>query len=156
MKESANQKIVLITPPGALIDNAALTTTSIDRKGFNQCDIYVILGATDIAMTVLKVQQSNDDASTDPYADIAGANFATGTLVDGTAAILPAASGAFGDNTVHVCRIDCLGKKRYFDLSATGGDGSAGAYIMAFAILSRPEEMPNTMAERGLAQEIAV
>jgi hypothetical protein len=149
-----NQKIALITAPGALIDNAALTTVSIDTKGWNRCDIYVVVGATDIAMAVLKLQQSDDDGSTDPYADVSNLNFATGTLQDGTAAVLPAASGAFGDNTVHACRVDLRGKKRYLDLSATGGDGSVGAYIMAFAILSEPSIAPSTAAERGVAQEL--
>lgn len=151
MKESANQKIVLITPPGAIIDDAALTTAAVDCKGYRQCDIYVIIGATDIALAALSVSQSDDDSS---YAALTNANFATGLMPDGVAAVLPAASGATGDNTVHKVSIDLRGKKRYMDLQATGGNGSSGAYIMAFAILSRPEEMPNTMAERGLAQEL--
>jgi hypothetical protein len=154
MINSMTQKMVLITSPGAIVDNASLTTTAIDTAGWDVLDVFVIIGATDIAMAALKLQTSDDDGNADAYADLANANFATGTMPNGVAAVLPAASGATGDNTIHHINVVLNGKERYFDLVATGGDGSAGAYIMAFAILSRGKESPNTFAERGFAQEL--
>jgi hypothetical protein len=152
MIASMMQKMVLITPPGAIVDNASLTTTSIDTKGWDMLDVYIVIGATDIAMAALKLQTSDTDGS---YADLTGADFSSGTMTDGNASALPAASGATGDNTIHHINVNLTGKKRYFDLVATGGDGSSGAYIMAFAILSRGKEAPNSMSERGFAQELA-
>jgi hypothetical protein len=146
-----DQKILLITPPGAIVDNTSLTTASVDAKGWDRLSFYIIIGATDIAMAALKVQTSDTDGS---YGDLANGNFATGTMPDGTAAVLPAASGATGDNTIHAVHIDLKGKKRFFDLVATGGDGSAGAYFTVIAILSRGETAPSTAALRGLAQEL--
>ena len=142
------QKLVLVTPPGAIVDNASLATTSIDTKGFDQLDVYVIVGATDIAMAALKIQYSDTDSA---YADVPNGNFATGTLPTGSAATLPSATA---DNTVFAWH--GAPKKRFYDVVATGGDGTAGAYIMVIAILSRAKESPNTTAERGLSQELFV
>jgi len=148
-----DQKIIAITPPGAIVDNASLTTASIDTKGYDWCDIYLLIGATDIAMAALKLQESDTDGS---YADITGATFNGGTMSDGNTAALPAASGATGDNTFHAFRVNLKGRKRYLDLVATGGDGAAGAYFVAIAVLSRAKQVPATMSTRGLAQEIFV
>lgn len=148
MIQTLTQKIVLVTPPGAIVDNASLATASIDTKGYDQLDVYVILGATDIAMAALKMTYSDTDSA---YADITNGNFATGTLPTGTAASLPSATA---DNTVFAWH--GTPKKRYYDVVATGGDGTAGAYIMVIAILSRAKESPNTTAERGLNQELFI
>jgi hypothetical protein len=148
-----DQKVLLITPPGAIVDAASLTTTAIDTKGWDWLTVLVILGATDIAMTALKLQTSDTDGS---YADLTGAVFGTSVMPDGSTSALPAASGATGDNTIHAIQVNLKGKKRFFDLVATGGDGTAGAYIMAIAILSRGETSPSTAAGRGLAQELVV
>lgn len=148
-----DQKVQLITAPGAIVDNASLTTTSIDTKGWDWLTVLIILGATDIAMAALKLQTSDTDSS---YADLDGADFNGDTMSDGNAAALPAASGATGDNTIHAIQVNLKGKKRFFDLVATGGDGTSGAYIMAVAILSRGETAPSTFAGRGFAQELLV
>lgn len=150
MIEALNQKVLAITPPGAIVDNASLTTSSIDTQGFRWLDVYVHLGATDIAMAALKLQEADADSG---YADITGANFASGTLSDGTAAALPSASN---DNKFFAFRVDLRGRKRWIDLVATGGDGTAGAYITAWAVLSRAEAMPSSMSQRGLTGEILV
>lgn len=143
MIQTQDQKIVLVTPPGAIVDNAALATAAIDTKGFDHCDIYVLLGATDIALAALKLRESDDDTT---YADVAGGDFsAAGTLPSATA-----------DNTVVGWHVNLLGKKRYLDVSATGGDGTTGAYITIVAVLSRAKQSPNTAAKRGLGQELFV
>lgn len=143
MKHSLSQKIVAITPPGAIVDNAAFTTATIDTLGFAQITIVILFGAMDVAATVLKLQQS-DDSGMAGAVDIDGANFA----VDGT---LP---GANADNTMYAVHLDLRGKKRYIDVNLTGGDGTTGTYATAFAILSRAQESPNSAAERGFAAEL--
>ncbi|MBA3712445.1 MAG: hypothetical protein H0W76_08340 [Pyrinomonadaceae bacterium] len=140
-------KIVPLTPPAAIIDNASLATAEIDTAGFSYCDVYVWLAATDIAITALKVQES--DVSGSGMVDITGLVFgATGA---------PALPSATDDNKLYGFHIDCRGgRKRFLDLVATVGDGTVGAFVAAFAILSRAAEAPNTAAERGLAAELFV
>lgn len=145
MKQIQDSKLVLVTPPGALIDNAVLVTASIDTKGFDQVDIYVIVGATDIGLTTLKVQESDTDAN---YVDVAGLIYGT----SGTSTL----PGALADNTALAFHIDMLGRKRFLDVSAVGGDGTTGSYVTIFAVLSRAKESPSTAAKRGLAQELSV
>lgn len=143
MKHSLNQKIVAITPPGAIVDNAAFTTAAIDTLGFLQLTIVILFGAMDIAATVLKLQQS-DDSGMAGAVDITGANFAS----DG---VLP---GATADNSMYAFHVDLCGKKRYIDLNLTGGDGTTGTYATVFAILSRGSECSDSAAERGFAAEL--
>ena len=150
MVNAMNQKIVAITPPAAISDNASPTTASIDTKGWDWATIYVHFGAMDIAMAAFKLQQSDTDSN---YADITGANFSTGTLTDGTSAALPSATA---DNGFWAFQVDLRAVKRYLDLVITTGDGAAGTYVTAWAVLSRGSAAPNTFAERGLAGEILV
>jgi hypothetical protein len=145
-----NQKIVAITPPGAIVDNTAFTTSSIDLKGWNRADVFVHFGAMDIAMAALSLSESDDDTS---YAAVTGANFSGSTMTNGSAGALPPATA---DNLFYAFRVDARKRKRYIDLQATGGDGTLGTYMTAFAILSRGKELPNAMGERGLTGEIAV
>jgi hypothetical protein len=128
-------------------DNAAFTTNSIDTAGFDYLTVICSVGATDIAMAALKLQTSDTDGS---YADLTGAIFGTSTNIAGSTSALPAADD---DNKIFVIEVDLRGKKRYFDLSATAGDGTVGTYFSAVAILSRGEISPITAAGRG-ADEI--
>lgn len=145
-----NQKIVAISPPAVISDNASPTTASIDTKSYDHATIIVHFGAMDIAMAAFKLQESDTDGS---YADITGANFASGTLSSGSAAALPAATA---DNGFWAFQVNLKGRKRFLDLVITTGDGAAGTYVTAFAILSRGETLPNSMSERGFAGEIIV
>lgn len=150
MISGQQQKLVTITPPAIIVNNASFTCTAIDTKGFNWVTIVVMLGALDIALTTLKLQQSDTNGS---FVDITGANFSTGTNTDGTASTLPSATD---DNHFFAFQVDMRGKKRWLSLSATMGAGSAGGYLAAFAILSRAEQIPNSMANRGFTEEIHV
>ena len=148
MNQTQNVKYVAITPPGAIVDAASYTTASIDTLGFDRLKVVVHLGATDIAMTALKLQTSDTDGS---YADLDGAVFGTSTNSAGSTSTLPSATD---DNKFFVFDVDLRGKKRYFDLVATAGDGSVGTYLVAFAELSRGEAMLQTAAGRGVSQEL--
>jgi hypothetical protein len=141
------QKIVAITQPQAIVNNTSWTTASVDTLGFRYATIIVQLGATDIALTALKIQESDDDGSTDTYADVTGL-VASGTSGSGR---LPTATD---DNSFFAFEVDLKGRNRYLDLVATIGNGSTGGFMSAFALLSRAEESPNTAAERGFAWEL--
>ena len=49
-------KILPITPPGAIVDNASLTCAEVDSLEFDWVDFFIYLGATDVAMAALKLQ----------------------------------------------------------------------------------------------------
>ena len=143
-------KLVSVTPPAAIYDNASLTTASIDTRGYKYCRIVVYLGATDIAMAALKVQESDTDGS---YADVTGLVFGTSTNVAGSTSTLPSAND---DNKFFVFEIDLRNRKRYLDLVATAGDGAAGTYAAAWAELYEGEDLPDSTADEGASQILRV
>lgn len=144
MHDLQNCKFLNVTPPAAIVDNAAFTTTSVDTKGWDEAAFIVSLGALDIALAAFKLRESDDDSS---YSDVAGADFSVSPLT------LPAATD---DNKLYGIFVNCVGRKRYLDLSLTGGDGAAGTYASVLAILTRGDQAPNTATKRGLAQQVIV
>jgi hypothetical protein len=150
MNQSQFNKFVSITPPAAIVDNASYATTSIDTAGFEYLEVFVFLGATDIAMTALKLQESDTDGS---YADVTGLIYGTSAGIAGTTAALPIATD---DNKCFKFEVDLRGRKRYFDLVATAGDGSAGTFLTAFALLSRASDHPVSASERGFGNIVRV
>lgn len=132
MKESQTAKFAVAIAPAAIIDNTSATATAIDTNGYDDVEIALVLGATDIAITALKVQESDDDSS---YTDITDTVVGTAEDIDGNTD-LPSATD---DNSVILFNIDMLGKKRYLKVVATFGDGTAGGYLSGVARLSRGE-----------------
>ena len=138
-------KYVSITPPAAIVDNAAFTTAEVDTKGWNKALFVVQLGALDIAIAAMLLQEN--DVSATGEATVSGADFSVSPLT------LPAATD---DDNAYSIHVDLRGKKRFMNISLTGGDGTTGTYATAFVILSDPEECTDTAAERGFAQEAIV
>lgn len=138
-----NQEFQQVTLAAAIVDNASFPTVVIDTDGVNFVTILVMLGATDIAMTALKLQES--DSSGSGFTDVDGYDFAT----DGT---LPT---ALDDGGIFAFDVDCRGdRKRYLDVVATAGDGTAGTFASIVAIKARKVESPTTAAERGLVSQL--
>lgn len=145
MINTLTDKLVNLTPPAAIVNNAAVTVASVDTKGFNYLDIILIFGATDIALTVCKLTTSDTDSA---YADYVGSRYGTDQ-----GSSLPSATA---DNTFVAWHVDLRGKKRWWKPAITVGSGSTGAYVCVIAILSRAEQQPNTLATRGLGQELFI
>lgn len=144
MQDLQNLKFVNVTPPAAIVDNAAFPTAAVDTKGWKKAMFIVQLGALDIAVAAMKLRESDDDSS---YSDVSGADFSVAPLT------LPSATA---DNNLYGIFVDLRGRKRYLDLSLAGGDGTAGSYASVLAILSDGEASPNTVTKRGLAQQAIV
>lgn len=151
MIRQQTEKLVSITPPAAIYDNASPTTAEIDTLGYDYCTIYCYLGATDIAMTALKVTES--DTAGSGHADVTGLVFGASTNTADSASTLPSATD---DSKLFAFEIDLRGRKRYLDLTATAGDGTTGTYFCAWAVLSRAESQPKTAADRGCSQILRV
>ena len=87
MIPAQHDKFVSITPPAAIVDNASYTTTAVDTKGYAYLRVFAYLGATDIAMTALKLQES-DDSGMSGAADITGLVYGTSSNVAGSTSAL--------------------------------------------------------------------
>jgi hypothetical protein len=146
MNDLQNIKTLSVTPPAAIVDNAAFTTATVDTAGFTQARFVVQLGALDIAVAAMKLRQG-DASNMSDAADITGADFSVSPLT------LPAATD---DNSLYAIHIDLRGKKRYLDLSLTGGDGTTGTFATVFVDLYRAGENPKSATTRGFAQEAFV
>lgn len=137
-------KVVNVTPPAAIVDAASFATTAIDTAGFGKLAVYFSLGATDIAMTALKLQESDDSG-------MSGAADITGCVYGASGA--PALPSATDDNKVFGFFVNLAGRKRYIDVVATAGDGSTGTYGACVAVLYNGEPI-NDATERGLAANL--
>jgi hypothetical protein len=146
-----NFKLVSVTPPAAIVDDAAYTTAEVDTAGWNYARFIVYIGATDIAMAALQVTES--DTSGSGHTAIAGTVFGTAADIDGETTALPTATD---DNTFVVIDVDMRGRKRYLDLNMTAGDGAAGTFAAALCILHNGEETPITVAGHGCSAMVKV
>lgn len=151
MITAQQHKYQIVTSPAAILDNTSATTNSIDSKGWDYLTIVCTVGATDIAAAALKLQTSDTDSS---YADLTGAIFGTSTNIDGSTSAVPSATD---DNKIFIIEVDLRGKKRFFDLVFTAGNGTAGTYFAAIAILSRGEiSAGGTAASMGADEVLRV
>ena len=145
------RKVVSITPPQVIVDNASWTTAELDTLGWDFVVINAFFGAMDIAMVALKVQQS--DVSGSGFADVTGLVFGTSLNDTGSTSTLPSATD---DNKFFSFFVDLRARKRYLDLVATGGDGAAGTYLTAWAELWRGKDAPLSASEAGYSQRLIV
>ena len=147
MIESQANKFVVLHSPGALVDNALVVTTPVDTIGFDYLDIYVVLGALDIAVAGLKLRESDDGATWTPIPESDYSNPANGQT-------LPSATA---DNLVYGFHVNGVGaRKRYVDVVMQAGDGAQGTYVSVVGLLSRGKTYPSDAAGRGLAGELFV
>lgn len=144
MHAEQNAKYVVAIAPAAILDNTSATATEIDCKDFNYLVIPIQLGATDIAVSALKLQES--DTSGSGFADITGATFSGGTTVDGVTLALPSATD---DNQPHVFQVNLVGRKRYIKVVCTFGDGTAGGFVAATAILTGARYLSPTSTDKA-------
>jgi hypothetical protein len=150
MLNALKTKKVNVTPPAAIVNNASFPTATVDALGFDYCRFTVILGATDIAFTVAKVQESDNSGMTGAV-DIPGTRMGTDTNDSGAASTLPSATD---DNKIYDFCIDLRGRKRYLDLVLTIGSGATGGFACVFAELFRAEQTPYGASQAGLGQRM--
>ena len=136
-------KSVLVTPPAAAVNGASVTCASIDCSGFEYAVVRLLLGATDIALTALKLQESDDDSH---YSDVPGLDYSV------SPAALPSAAS---DNQIFSFDVDLRGRKRYLKPVITVGAGTSGAFVTVLADLGRAAHTPHDAATRGLAATVS-
>ncbi len=151
MHPMLSTKVSAMVFPTAITDDGSATTTEIDTKGWDFLSVYVYVGTTDVAMAALAVTES--DTSGSGHSNITGAVWGTATDIDGNTTALPSATD---DNKFEVAHIDLRGRKRYVDVTATAGDGTAGTWIYGFYILSKGASGPNSSSEMGAEHVVVV
>lgn len=134
-----------------VLDNATATSYVIDTAGVDYVNIDVILGTTDIAMTVLKVQESdvasNSTTLTAPT-DVTGLVYGTSVLGDtGATSALPSATD---DNKIFSFEINTQARKRYLQLVAVAGNGTTGVAIASQYNASKLGNQSLTAAGKGV------
>lgn len=136
--------------PAAIIDDASAVAAEIDTIGANYLEVVIQLGATDIAVTALKLQSC--DTSGGSFTDVNGADFDGGLNTEGTALVLPSATD---DGQTCVFQVNLDATERFFKVVATFGDGTAGGFIAGVARLSNVDVMPTadtSIADGGVCR----
>lgn len=137
-----------------VVDNATATSYVIDTLGTVETHFVFTVGASDIAMTTLKVQESDSitDATTlDTGADITGLVLGTSAdPIDGTTSALPSATD---DGKHFAFSVKNQGRKRYLQVIAVAGNGTTGVALSCVAY-KLTEEGPATSAERGYSEHL--
>lgn len=129
--------------PVSMTAAAALTSASIDCKGYEELQLVVTktTHATDY-ITVLTIQQSDDTVLTNFAAVtgyVAGTDWTLASLTGGTNAATEKAAGVFN--------IDLRGKKRYFRVLVT--NGGATGIVGITGTLARGEQAPITATNQN-------
>lgn len=142
MIHAQNEKLLAAVPTAA-VGSTATSTLTIDRLGYDYVSVSAIR-ASNAATTfanVLKVEESDDNGSSDAYANV------TALVGGGTGGFsIPAVSDTSNAAVVKL-DIDCRARKRYLKVSMTPG---ATATLALTARLSRPEEAPTSASEAGV------
>jgi hypothetical protein len=154
MNPNQHSDVFVVLNPAAKVNNASAATKVIDLAEYGSCDIYVVLGDTDVALTALKVQES--DSKTDSVtlggtpSDVPGTVVGTDKQPNGTASALPTAGD---DNKVWKFEVrNHGGRKRYIKPVVTVGNGTTGAFVTVLAVLHQESvSRPDSAADRGLA-----
>ena len=150
MIAAQQNKFVNLTPPGAIVDNASLTVAELDTLGWDYAEIFVVLGATDIALSALTLLEGDVSGT---VAAVTAGTWGTANNHVGDGSTLPAATD---DDKCFKFELDLRKRKRYLDLTVTVGDGTNGAYVAVFALLSRGREAPQTASEKGCKEVIRI
>lgn len=137
-------RILSVTPPAAIVNTASFVTAEIDTRGFDELVVVAYLGAVDIGITVLKLQESDTTGS--GFTDVPGLVFGTSLDVAGILSVLPSATD---DNKMYALSVDLRGRKRFMDAVVTIGTGATGGFVTVFALGFRREETLQTAASRG-------
>lgn len=145
---------VVIRPQVA--DNATVTSYVIDTAGVDYVNIDVILGETDAAMTVLKIQESDTYSTTTALggtpADVTGLVYGTSSNPDtGVTSALPTDAV---DGTIYSFSINTQARKRYLALIAVAGNGTTGTAISAIYKANKLSNQGLTASNRGLAAQL--
>jgi hypothetical protein len=146
MIHNQNLRIVAHTSGPLVVGSTAVTTMTVDRRGYDQVSMLVMkspVAASTSFATLLKVAESDDNSS---YSDVPA------LVKDGANGFTMAAVSTTASSVVKM-DIDCLARKRYLRLSVTP---DASAVVSVVALVSRGEVHPSTDAEVNVDKVVKV
>jgi len=149
MKHSDEGSLVILTSVASLTN--ATNYASFDTKGFDQANIYTILGTGNTqtaVVTGLKISEHDTTTSASSMTDIA-ALCCSNTTSTSAVNSLPAAATQGKGGIVTEFQIDLRKRKRYVGLTITS-DTVQTAVLSAVARLTRSAESSDTAAEKSL------
>ena len=127
--------------PQAIGGNATVDGTGVDCAGYETLQVIVNAGHINAGTLTIKLQESSDDASADPYADIA-------------LATTPALAAA-DDDEVFLIDVNLSERERYIRAVATDASGGGAACVGVTFSLARGRHAPptqeNTVVRIGYA-----
>ncbi len=140
-----------------VLDNATATAYVIDTAGVDFVNIDVVIGATDAALTTLKVQESDvatNSTTLSSPSDITGLVYGTSTLPEtGATSSLPSATD---DNKVFSFEINTQSRKRYLQLVAVAANGTTGVAISAHFNANKISNQTINAAGKGVSAYLNV
>jgi hypothetical protein len=150
-----SERTVLLSPP-ATVNNANATCSLLDTQGYRYAVIDVSLGTLAANITALYLRESDtgnvsNSTLTGTISNVTGSIFGTSLNIEGSTSALPTTANA---NTVFATEIDLRGRRRYLQVVCTAGAGND--LVAITAKLSRPENSPETMAQRGANQTLRI
>lgn len=151
MNPMQHTKYVTVIDPAAIVDDASWSTNEVDTQGYDYATIIFHYGTSDVALAALSITES--DTSSSGHSNVTGLVVGTSDNIDGDTSSLP---GATDDDDMVVFEIDLRARKRYLDMTATAGDGTSGTYASAICILSRANDVPVSVSDRGCLEVLRV
>jgi hypothetical protein len=140
-----------MTPPVALVTGGSILTTEIDTIGWDYLQVVMSLGVTDGIFTTLSITEA--DVSATSHTAVTGLVYDVSANIDGDTSSIP---GISDSNNIFAFDIDLRGRKRFIDLTGTVDGTGSGAFASVIAILSRAEDTPVTMTQRGCNEVLRI
>jgi len=132
-----------------VLDGASATSYVIDLAGATECNIVLSVGATDAAITALKLQESDTKTDATTLAtgtDCTGLVFGTSAdPLTGSTSVTPTATS---DGYAYCLSFNTKNRKRFVQLVATAENTTVGAALSADAFLLL-EQGPKSTSDRG-------
>jgi len=128
--------------PVAIKDDAAWVSQVIDVSEADYAEVAAMIGATDIAVAVMKIMES--DTKTNET-----------TLSGSPTEVMDVTTkpGAADDNKVWVLGVNCRGaRKKFIQLQMTAGDGTGGTFAAAIWRVITSGVTSSLAADRGVEQ----
>jgi len=137
---SDTQLVKQTIAPQSIASGAAVDGTGVDCAGYETLLAVIEVGLATTGNITVKLQESSDNAGSDPYADI-------------TSATTPAVSDT-GDNEPYLIDVNLSERERYIRAVATaagGGTVVCGATLILAKGRHAPPTQDNTVVRIGYA-----
>jgi len=142
----------IVFTPAASAATSASQTQAFDTLGFDQANIYVMVGTVSTSGETLRtiaISESDTVTSASSMTDIVA--FAVGTTTSATVPNSMPAITALGVGAVMEFQVDLKARKRYLGIEVTPGSNTANVSILS--VLSRAGTSKDTAALKSVGNK---